>query len=215
MIEFLLFCRYTPGEFPLPSETQSANYYRTASGVLSRAGYNHYEISSYCKDGYECKHNSIYWNSKPFYGFGLGSASYLGGMRFSRPKKMKQFIEYVQNLENGVVDCWGSDDVDIKDLSMDVVMLSLRTSRGLDLRSFREAFGCSLAHSLCMSFKPYVESGHMLCLDEHRRTISVTESNTIISSETENKVAYVRLSDPEGFLLSNELISHAFGILDP
>ncbi|KAL5767409.1 hypothetical protein ACOSQ2_014192 [Xanthoceras sorbifolium] len=49
-----------------------------------------------------------------------------------------------------------------QDLSMDVVMLSLRTARGLDLKSFREAFGCSLAYSLCKAYKPFIESGHVL-----------------------------------------------------
>ncbi|KAJ0104838.1 hypothetical protein Patl1_18228 [Pistacia atlantica] len=155
---------YTPGEFPLPSETQSANFYRMASSMLSSVGYNHYEISSYCKDGFECKHNFTYWKNKPFYGFGLGSASYLGGLRFSRPRKMKEFVDYVQNLENGVVDCCGSNQIDAKDLAMDVVMLSLRTARGLDLKSFGELFGRPAVHSLCRAYKPYMESGHVVCL---------------------------------------------------
>ncbi|KAI9173665.1 hypothetical protein LWI28_004587 [Acer negundo] len=208
---------YTPGEFPLPTETDSAKFYRMASSMLSSAGYNHYEISSYSKDGFECKHNLTYWKNKPFYAFGLGSASYLGGVRFSRPKKMMQFVDYVQNLESGIVDCWGSNDIDAKDLSMDVVMLSLRTAKGLDLKSFREAFGCSLADSLCKGYKPFVESGHVLCLDDDRRAITIAELNTLLSNKNEigSRLAYIRLSDPEGFLLSNELISHAFGIIDP
>ncbi|KAE8037386.1 hypothetical protein FH972_009975 [Carpinus fangiana] len=35
---------YTSGEFPLPSQTESADFYRMASSTLSDAGYNHYEI---------------------------------------------------------------------------------------------------------------------------------------------------------------------------
>ncbi|KAJ0049398.1 hypothetical protein Pint_15628 [Pistacia integerrima] len=176
---------YTPGEFPLPSETQSANFYRMASSMLSSAGYNHYEISSYCKNGFECKHNFTYWKNKPFYGFGLGSASYLGGLRFSRPRKMKEFVDYVQNLENGVVDCCGSNQIDAKDLAMDVVMLSLRTARGLDLKSFGEVFGHPAVHSLCRAYKPYVESGHVVCLDKQRSAVTVEEFNTLILSENE------------------------------
>ncbi|KAM1035592.1 hypothetical protein ACFX14_038730 [Malus domestica] len=49
------------------------------------------EISSYCKSGYHCKHNPTYWKNKPFYAFGLGSAGYADGVRFSRPKKMKEY----------------------------------------------------------------------------------------------------------------------------
>ncbi|KAB1202243.1 hypothetical protein CJ030_MR8G010077 [Morella rubra] len=111
-----------------------------ASRTLSNAGYNHYEISSYCKEGFSRKHNLAYWKNKPFYGFGLGSASYVGGLRFSRPAKMREHLGYVHNLENGVVDCRGNDCIEAKDTAMDVVMLSLRTARGLDLKSFGEAY---------------------------------------------------------------------------
>ncbi|KAJ6375428.1 hypothetical protein OIU77_000417 [Salix suchowensis] len=120
---------YTPGEFPLPCETQSAEFYQMASRMLTDVGYRHYEISSYCEDGYECKHNYTYWKNKPFYAFGLGSASYLNGKRFSRPRKMKEYMGYVENLENGLVNCFGNNHVDAKDLAVDTVMLSLRTAR--------------------------------------------------------------------------------------
>ncbi|KAM3704099.1 hypothetical protein ACJW31_04G150000 [Castanea mollissima] len=208
---------YTPGEFPLPSETQSADFYKMASRMLSDAGYNHYEISSYCKSGFECKHNLTYWKNKPFYGFGLGSASYVGGLRFSRPRKIKEYMGYVQNLENGLVDCRGNDPIDAKDMAMDVVMLSLRTARGLDLKSFREAYGGSLVFSLFKAYKPYVESGHVVCLDEHGTAVSADELNTALLDvdNIRQRLAYIRLSDPDGFLLSNELISLAFGVIAP
>ncbi|PRQ17085.1 putative coproporphyrinogen dehydrogenase [Rosa chinensis] len=208
---------YTPGEFPLPSETRSAEFYRMASRTLSDAGYEHYEISSYGKKGYQCKHNLTYWKNKPFYGFGLGSASHVGGVRFSRPKMMKEYNGYVENLENGLVDCGGSKYIDVKDMAMDVVMLSLRTSRGLDLKSFGEAYGSSLVVSLCEVYKPYVESGHVVFLDEQRRAMTVDELNSfkLNEEEIEKSLAYIRLSDPDGFLLSNELISLAFAVVSP
>ncbi|KAE8670338.1 WUSCHEL-related homeobox 1 [Hibiscus syriacus] len=174
---------YTPGEFPLPSDVQSADFYRTASRMLSDAGYNHYEISSYCRDGFECKHNFTYWKNKPFYGFGLGSASYVSGMRFSRPKKMRGYIDFVQSLENGTADYTGDTDTNVRDLASDVVMLSLRTARGLDLKSFRCAFGNSVVASLCEAYKPYVESGHVLCLNEQRTTLTADEYNALLLNE--------------------------------
>ncbi|KAK6123691.1 hypothetical protein DH2020_042566 [Rehmannia glutinosa] len=180
---------YSPGEFPLPSENQSAEFYRTASRTLRDAGYDHYEISSYSKSGYRCKHNTTYWKNKPFYAFGLGSASYIGGVRFSRPRRLKEYMDYVQNLENGVVKCTGDGIIDSKDLATDVVMLSLRTADG-----------------------SHVESGHIICLDEQGRNVSANEFISLLSDE---KVGYIRLSDPDGFLLSNELISLAFGAIAP
>ena len=212
-------CRYTPGQFPLPSDLQSAEFYKMASRMLAEAGYGHYEISSYCKSGFECKHNQVYWKNKPFYGFGLGSASYVGGLRFSRPKKMKGYADFVGNLENGMVNCDNNEHIDSRDIATDVIMLSLRTSRGIDLRSFREEFGDSLVGSLCKAYKHYVASGHVVCLDETKKALSADEFNHLLlkenEDEIENAIAYLRLSDPEGFLLSNEIISHAFGVISP
>nr|GMD31983.1 oxygen-independent coproporphyrinogen-III oxidase-like protein sll1917 [Ipomoea batatas] len=208
---------YTPGEFPLPSENQSAEFYRMASKMLSEAGFDHYEISSYCKTGYQCKHNFTYWENKPFYAFGLGAASFLNGSRFSRPRKLKDYTGYVQSLEDGTVNCFGNNNVDAQDIAMDVVMLSLRTARGLDLKSFGEAFGSSTVLSLCDVYKPYMESGHILCLDEQKRNITADEFSTLLTDKCKikDKLAFIRLSDPDGFLLSNELISLAFRAISP
>lgn len=207
---------YTPGEFPLPSEMQSADFYKMASRMLCDADYNHYEISSYSKSGYECKHNFTYWKNKPFYAFGLGSASFVGGLRFSRPKKVNDYMNFVENLENGLVNSSVSDHIHGKDTAMDVAMLSLRTARGLDLKSFKESVGSSIVFSLLETYKPYVESGHVVFLDEKRRSIRIDDLDNSLLDETntERRVAYIRLSDPEGFLLSNELISLAFGVID-
>ncbi|TKY73606.1 oxygen-independent coproporphyrinogen III oxidase [Spatholobus suberectus] len=207
---------YSPGKFPMPSEIQSAEFYKMASRMLCDANYNHYEISSYCKSGYECKHNYTYWKNKPFYGFGLGSASFVGGLRFSRPKKVNDYISFVQNLENGLANSSVDGHIHGKDTAMDVVMLSLRTARGLDLKCFQESFGSSVVLSLLEAYKPYVESGLVICLDERRRTIRIDDLNNsfLNKTNTERRVAYIRLSDPEGFLLSNELIALAFGVID-
>lgn len=209
--------RYTPGELPLPSESQSADFYKMASETLTGAGYDHYEISSYSKSGFKCQHNLTYWKNRSYYAFGLGSASYLNGLRFSRPRRMRDYKTYVANLENGLVLNQEKVNVDTKDRALDVVMLSLRTATGLDIKSFIQDFGASLAVSLCQAYKPYVESGHVLCLDEERKIMPAFEVNSLFIEEDklEEKVAFIRLSDPEGFLLSNELISTAFGVISP
>ncbi|XP_066360071.1 uncharacterized protein [Miscanthus floridulus] len=207
---------YSPGVFPLPSDTESANFYKIASKRLSEAGYNHYEISSYCKPGYECKHNLTYWQNRPFYAFGLGSASYINGVRYSRPRRTKEYAEWVQKLEDGT---WSheSRSSDMKDMALDVVMLSLRTAWGLDLQNFSKSFGKSLALSLCNTFKPFVESGLVIAMDMDRRALPHIDFELDLQNEDDfgSRVAFIRLSDPDGFLLSNELISLAFGIISP
>ncbi|KAE8780011.1 hypothetical protein D1007_46854 [Hordeum vulgare] len=109
---------YTPGVFPLPNETDSANFYKIALKRLSEAGYQHYEISSYCKPGYECKHNVTYWQNRPFYAFGLGPASCINGVGFSRPRGMKNYADWVQKLEDGTW-CHESNVSETKDMALE------------------------------------------------------------------------------------------------
>lgn len=209
---------YTPGQSPLPSETQSAEFYKTASSMLRGAGYEHYEVSSYSKEGFKCKHNLIYWKNKPFYAFGLGSASYVGGLRFSRPRRLKEYTKYVADLENGAANWCGDGNVDLKDVATDIIMLSFRTSKGLELKEFGEAFGRKVVKSICKVYEPYVESGYIVCLDDMRREVMSDEFKKLVGNDEvkiEDHVRYLRLRDPDGFLLSNELISLAFGVISP
>ena len=73
---------------------------------------------------------------------------------------MKEYMDYVQNLEDGAVEHHEDYFPDAKDMDMDAVMLSFRTAKGLDFKAFKETFGCSLVHSLCKAYGPYVDSGH-------------------------------------------------------
>ncbi|CAN6464169.1 unnamed protein product [Victoria cruziana] len=222
---------YQAGEFPLPSECKSAEFYRMAYEMLTGSGYVHYEISNYCKEGFECKHNLAYWRNQPYYGFGLGSTSYVGGVRFTRPRRMRKYAEFVEGLtnqesEDGLILEHDDDDALSKERAMDIVMLSLRLATGLDIDCFARDFGWSLALEICRAFKPYVDSGHVTALDEERRAVSAEEFLQFCCSNENDQeshfngtkcglIKFLRLSDPVGFLLSNEVISTAFKVISP
>jgi hypothetical protein len=129
---------------------------------------------------------------------------------------MKDHAEWVQNLEDGT---WSheSRNSDMKETAMDVVMLSLSTAWGLDLRSFNNSFGKSLTLALCNTFKPFVESGLVVAMDVLRHALSPSDFEMGLQSECDfgSRATFICLSDPDGFLLSNELISLAFGIISP
>ncbi|HEY9805949.1 MAG TPA: radical SAM family heme chaperone HemW, partial [Candidatus Obscuribacterales bacterium] len=87
--------QYQPGDQPLPSDTAAADMYRLAQKLLTTAGYEHYEVSNYAQSGFQCRHNRVYWKNQPFYGFGMGAASYLQGQRFTRPRKTREYYDWV------------------------------------------------------------------------------------------------------------------------
>jgi len=113
--------QYQPGETPLPNDDDTAEMYRLTQQTLTQAGYQHYEISNYAKSGYQCLHNRVYWENKPYYGFGMGAASYVSAKRFSRPRTRREYYAWLE--AGAVVD---APKITPSDYLLETLMLGLR-----------------------------------------------------------------------------------------
>lgn len=103
--------------------------------------------------------------------------------------------------------CSGNDNINAEETAMDIIMLSLRTSDGLNMKSFRDAFGGSIALSIRETYKRYVESGDVICFDNRGREISCHEFSSLMTNDQwrNEELAFVQLSDPEGFFCQMSL----------
>jgi putative oxygen-independent coproporphyrinogen III oxidase len=181
--------QYQPGDKPLPSDETTAQMYRTAQQILSGAGYTHYEISNYAKPGSECRHNLTYWQNQSYYAFGMGAASNLEDYRFTRPRKTQEYYQWVADGCN-----WRFDPTPTADRFLETLMLGLRLARGVSLKSIESEFGIDRVNSL------------LKCLqrDRDRGWVEI-----VVSA---NEQRYLRLSDPEGLLFSNVVLTEIFSL---
>lgn len=192
--------KYRPGVSPLPTDDAAASMFESASLLLGGAGYEHYEISNYALPGYRCRHNMTYWEGRPYVAFGMGAASYVNGHRFSRPRRLASYLRWVyeQNCEAeecSKVSTHHGVNEQRREMVYDTVMLRLRLTDGLDLEQLR-LMGIGHWHDV---------GGVVLdALQAHQ-----DEGRVEMVSETR-----VRLSDPKGFLMSNDIISDVFAGLD-
>ncbi|MBQ9318343.1 MAG: radical SAM family heme chaperone HemW [Bacilli bacterium] len=60
---------------------------------LQKNDYIHYEISNFSKDGYESKHNLVYWNNLHYYGFGLGASGYLQDIHYENTRSINSYLK--------------------------------------------------------------------------------------------------------------------------
>ena len=67
---------------------------------LVAAGFERYEISNYCRAGYECRHNIRYWHVLPYLGLGPSAQSSLGHARFGN---MADLESYADSLKRGTL----------------------------------------------------------------------------------------------------------------
>lgn len=185
---------YQPGEYPLPTDDTAAQMYRLAVSTLSAVGYKHYEISNYARSGYGCRHNQVYWQNGPYYGFGMGATSYVHWQRFSRPRMRQDYAGWVQTLiaAQGDIAC---DKSSGKDILLETLMMGLRLASGVSLATLLEIGGPEVVDQICHCLAPFQ-----------------AEQWVKISTQLDGSI---QLTDPEGFLFSNTVLAALWQVLDP
>ena len=199
--------RRRPPPPPLPREELAAQMYGHASSRLRQAGFTHYELSNYARPGHECRHNRVYWEGRPFLALGMGAASYVGWHRFTRPRSMGEYRLWVAVLEDrgwgpatgweGARQEWAAQQWAVERLE-DLLMVGLRLREGVSLPQL------------------LTRSGLPLAVGEKRAAAVLGEwEAAVVSRFVERGAAgYVGgrlvLTDPEGFLVSNEVISELY-----
>jgi coproporphyrinogen III oxidase-like Fe-S oxidoreductase len=61
------------GKLPLLGEDVVADSFVAVEAALERAGFVHYEISNYARDGHVARHNVGYWHGADYLGLGTGA----------------------------------------------------------------------------------------------------------------------------------------------
>ncbi len=67
--------------------------YRAACGAARRAGFEHYEVSSFALPGRRSRHNSAYWTGAPYLGLGPAAHSFDGLRRWANVSSLTGWAE--------------------------------------------------------------------------------------------------------------------------
>ena len=118
------------------NEELDSDMYNYICNRLKNNNFKHYEISNFCKDGYESIHNLCYWKNKKYYGFGLGASSYIDNKRIINTKYLSRYIN------NNYIDSY--EELSIKDKEEYEVILNLRIKDGIDLDNFYNKYNNKL-----------------------------------------------------------------------
>ena len=220
---------YEPGVGPMPREEDSAAMFRDASRALGAAGFEHYEVSSYARAGARCRHNQVYWNSgrQGWYAFGMAATSHVDAAaeRVARPRKMRDWESWVdampprggatsvfEDLENASLK---TGDVAAARASalMERLMLGLRTRDGLDLDALAAEFGRSVPDEILAVLAEQPEGLAVVATRDVERDAAQKPRLKNQDDERDERTsrrlagAVVRLTDPEGLMVSTEVIS--------
>lgn len=118
------------------SEDLDYKMYNLIIKILKKHGYNHYEISNFCLNNYQSKHNLSYWNNEEYYGFGLGASGYIDGFRYENTSNLFKYLK--ENYHNN------ESLLSLDDKMYDEIMLGFRKIKGINLDDFYKKYGISL-----------------------------------------------------------------------
>ena len=126
--------KYNSGCYPLPDEEQERLMYRETEQILAQAGYERYEISNYAKKGYACRHNLVYWQGGDYLGLGLGSSSYMDGVRFHNTTDLNTYVNHCAYVED-------REELSVQAKMEEFMFLGLRVMAGVSGTEFEKRFG--------------------------------------------------------------------------
>jgi len=112
----------------LPTDDSLIDLYHWSICYLERYDFKQYETSNFARPGYECRHNIVYWNRRPYKGFGLGACSFDGKSRFQNQKNLVAYLEDAQKGKSVVA---FAEKLTDEQVHLEKVMLGLRQSRGI------------------------------------------------------------------------------------
>lgn len=121
------------GGLKLLDEDERAEFFQSAVDLMTGAGYEQYEISTFARPGFESKHNLIYWNNGEYLGLGPGAYSYLNGIRSQFAPDMGRYLFKCAEGD------WKPDAADLltdEEKETETFITGLRLSAGVDLEDF-------------------------------------------------------------------------------
>lgn len=160
-------------------DESSLNQYYMLRMAAKEAGFTHYELSNFCQPNFESKHNSSYWSGEPYIGFGPGSHSFYNNFRSWNKGNLGLYNAQKYEL------IYEKEELTSMDAYNELIMLGLRTSKGVDLSKVRTEF----AH--------YYD--HLLAESERR----IAQNHLIIEND------FLKCT-PEGWFLSDAIIQELF-----
>ena len=141
----------------LPDEL-SLEQFKMLIQILKEAGFEHYEISNFCKPGLYSQHNSSYWQSKKYMGIGPSAHSY---DLVSRRWNVSSISNYLDGLENSKV--YFEDEIlSEQDRYNDFIITGLRTTWGVSEELIQSTFSPGYFIHFQEFKEKYLRSGHLL-----------------------------------------------------
>ncbi len=177
--------KFYKNKIKLPNDDLSIEFYNMTYDFLEDNGIKFYEISNYAKNGYESKHNLVYWTNGNWLGIGAGAHSRLdiNNSRYAI-QNVKNPIKWLQKClaqKNGKsLKSKLSDNEIIEEF----VLMGLRIRSGIELKNLQKNIKCDSLYDIL-----------------NRKNIDILANNGLLINSPNN----IRITK-NGIMLLNSII---------
>jgi len=168
------------GKLETVGEETMIKMYELLVRKMNENDFEAYEISNFALDGYRSRHNTSYWNQQPYIGVGPSAHSYDG---VSRQWNISSITKYAKAIADQ--NCFFErEELSLNDRYNDFVMVSLRTSDGLDVQLLEENFGLELKKYCLKNINQFINTQKAnLCDGKLRLTADGIQISNLILIE--------------------------------
>lgn len=159
---------------PAPQSNQAARHFEMLMDAIATAGWEHYEISNYCKPGNYAKHNTNYWKNQPYLGIGPSAHSY---NKHKRNWNVSNNASYITSINTGIVPC-EEELLSADDLFNEYVMTGLRTQWGLNTEYIEKNWGNSYVKHILAEADSYINNGEVV---HNAATLTLSRSGKLLA----------------------------------
>jgi len=146
---------------PAMNDKQGADQFVSLMDGMAQHGFEHYEISNFCKPGKYSKHNSNYWRGIKYLGIGPSAHSYNGE---TRQWNVANNAKYLAALEIGNIPAETEVLSETEKLN-EYIMTSLRTKWGLDLEKLN-IINAGASDELSLTARKFFEKDWIIQKDD-------------------------------------------------
>jgi oxygen-independent coproporphyrinogen-3 oxidase len=138
-----------------PSDEAAEEHFTLLVAALEAAGFVHYELSNFGKEGYFSRNNTAYWLGKKYLGTGPSAHSYNG---ISRSWNISNNALYLKSIQENKLPA-ETEKLTIADRYNEYVMTGLRTIWGVSVKRVEEELGSIYKDYLLAASGKFVVQG--------------------------------------------------------
>lgn len=128
--------------------------YQILISEMTKNGFDAYEISNFALPNFRSRHNTSYWKQEAYIGLGPSAHSYNISSRQWNVSSITKYIEAIRNETS----FFESEELTTNDRYNDFIMVSLRTSDGINIELLEKEFGMEYLNFCLKNVRKFIET---------------------------------------------------------